>query len=195
MRVLISTGNLDKFREIVEIISLPEIEFLSLRDFGSDPPPETGLTLAQNARIKATHGFQVSGLLTLAEDTGLFVDALGGMPGVFSSRFAGPAATYRDNRLKLLEMLEGIPFEKRGACFTTIVCITRDGKDFAFVEGKVRGFITTEERGEGGFGYDPVFLYPQMGRTFAELPRCVKNQVSHRGRAFRSARDMLLKLL
>ncbi len=134
-------------------------------------------------------------MTTIAEDTGLCVDALAGMPGVFSSRFAGTGATYRDNRQKLLSLLEGVPFAERRAFFATVACLTADGRSFAFAEGRVEGFITTEERGHGGFGYDPVFLYPQMGKTFAELPPEVKNAISHRARAFMAARDILLRLL
>jgi len=195
VKVLLSTGNQDKLREISEIIFFPGLELLSLRDFGASGPEESGLTLAQNARIKAEYGFQLSGLPTLAEDTGLFVEALGGMPGVFSSRFAGPRATYRDNRQKLLSLLEGVPFARRRAWFVTVACLTTDGRSFSFTEGRVEGFITTKEQGRAGFGYDPVFLYPPMGRTFAELPPDVKNAVSHRGKALRMARELLRNAL
>lgn len=195
MRVLVATGNPDKFREISKIIAIPDLEIFSLKDLGIEGPEETGLTLRENARLKAEHGFRASGMTTIAEDTGLCVDALAGMPGVFSSRFAGPGATYRDNRQKLLSLLEGVPFAGRRAFFATVACLTSDGRSFAFAEGRVEGFVITEEHGQEGFGYDPVFLYPQMGRTFAELPPEVKNAVSHRARAFRAARDILLRLL
>jgi XTP/dITP diphosphohydrolase len=194
LRVLVATGNPDKLREVSEIIAFPGLEITSLNDLGVKGPDEIGLTLRENAWIKAGHGFRASGIPTVAEDTGLFVDALGGMPGVFSSRFAGPGATYGDNRQKLLSLLAGVPFEKRRAWFTTVACITTDGEDFTFVEGRVEGFITRGKQGEGIFGYDPVFLYPPMGRTFAELPPDVKNAISHRGKALRMAREILLKI-
>ncbi|MGC8893317.1 MAG: RdgB/HAM1 family non-canonical purine NTP pyrophosphatase [candidate division WOR-3 bacterium] len=191
MRILVATGNPDKFREINDILALAGHEIISLADLGIEGPEETGLTLMENARLKAEYGFRASGMTTIAEDTGLCVDALHGMPGVFSSRFAGPGATYRDNRQKLLSLLEGVPFSRRRARFTTIVCLTRNGKDLTFLEGWVEGFIIGQEQGEAGFGYDPVFLYPPMGRTFAELPPEVKNAVSHRAKAFRMAREVL----
>lgn len=195
MQVLVATGNPDKLHEISGIISFPGLEITSLLDHGISGPEETGLTLKENALIKAKHGFRTSGITTIAEDTGLCVEALAGMPGVFSSRFAGPGATYRDNRLKLLELLADIPLEKRRAWFITVVCITRDGEYFVFAEGRVEGFITTKEQGDGGFGYDPVFLYPPMGRTFAELLPGVKNLVSHRGKAFRMAKEILMGIM
>jgi len=191
LRVLVATGNPDKLREVSEIIAFPGLEITSLNDLGVKGPEETSLTLRENAWIKATHGFRVSGIPTVAEDTGLFVDALGGMPGVFSSRFAGPGATYGDNRQKLLSLLEGVPFEKRRAWFTTVACLTRNGEDFTFVEARAEGFITREEQGKSGFGYDPVFLYAPMGRTFAELPPEVKNRISHRAKAFRIMKEII----
>jgi len=192
LRVLVATGNPDKFREIVDIISFPGLEVISLRDMGAEGPAETGLTLTENARLKAEHGFRASGMTTIAEDTGLCVEALSGMPGVFSSRFAGPVSTYKDNRQKLLSLLEGVPFARRRAWFVTVACLTRDGRSFSFAEGRVEGFIITKEQGQGGFGYDPVFLYPPMGRTFAELPPEVKNAVSHRAKALRMLKELII---
>lgn len=191
MEIFVATGNPDKLREVSEIISFPGLEIISLADLGIRGPDETGLTLRENAQIKTHHGFRVSGIPAVSEDTGLFVDAIGGMPGVFSSRFAGPGATYQDNRQKLLSLLKGVPFEKRRACFTTVACFTRNGRDFIFTEARAEGFITRVEQGESGFGYDPVFLYPPMGRTFAELPPRVKNRISHRAKAFLVMKEIL----
>ncbi len=191
MRVLVATGNPDKFREISEIVFFPGLELISLKDIGIEGPEETGLTLMENARLKAEHGFSAYGITTIAEDTGLCVDALSGMPGVFSSRFAGPGATYRDNRQKLLALIKGVPFARRRAWFVTVACLTTNGVDFAFADARVEGFITAQEHGQAGFGYDPVFLYPPMGRTFAELSPEVKNTISHRAKAFSIVKEML----
>jgi len=193
LRLLLATGNPDKVSEIEKILDVPEIELLSLSEMGIELPPETGLTLFENALIKARHGFAASGLPTAAEDTGLFVDALGGMPGVFSSRFAGPGASYADNRQKLTAALRDFPFERRRARFVAVVAFTADGESFRRFDGVVEGFITRHDQGQGGFGYDPVFLYPPMGRTFAEIPRELKNRISHRAKAFAQLKEFLLE--
>ncbi len=187
-KLVLATFNKDKIREISKIFE--GFELLALRDFGAEPPQEDGLTLLENALKKARSAFEATGIPSMADDTGLFVEELGGMPGVFSARFAGPGASYEDNWRKLLELLEGVPLPRRRARFRT-VAVYFDGERVIKAAGEVWGFITEEPRGEGGFGYDPVFLYPPMGRTFAEMPLEAKNAVSHRGRAFRLLRRLL----
>lgn len=190
--LLIATGNPDKLREIREILKDLPVELKSLGDLGLESPEETGLTLVENALIKARYGFERTGLPTLAEDTGLVVPALHGMPGVFSSRFAGEQATYADNRRKLLALMEGV--SDRRAAFVSVVAFV-DGRQEALFEGKVEGWIAREERGEGGFGYDPVFIYPPWGLSFAEIPLAWKNRISHRRRAWASSRYFLNRMI
>ena len=169
------------------------IELVGFADMGISSPEETGLTLRQNAMIKASHGFKATGLPTAAEDTGLFVDGLDGMPGVFSARFAGPGASYQDNRRALLHQLKGLGPEKRRARFAAVVAFTENGRDFRFFRGEIEGFICDRERGDSGFGYDPVFVYPPMGRTLAQLEPEIKNKISHRAKVFAEFRRFLLE--
>lgn len=190
--LLIATGNLDKFREIQEILNDLPFSFVSLKDQGLSSPEETGLTLQENAFLKAWHGFQATGLPTLAEDTGLVVPALHGMPGVFSSRFAGPQATYEENRKKLLDMMKSL--SDRRAMFVSVVAYV-DAHTQRFFEGRVEGWIADQERGTHGFGYDPIFIYPPWGLTFAEVPLNWKNRVSHRYRAWDIAKKFMVDAL
>jgi len=186
LKWIIASRNRDKLQEIKKLFSSLEIQFLSLLDFPNfEEIKEEGYVFAENAVIKAKKVFEALRYPTIADDSGLVVDALYGMPGVFSSRFAGEEATYRDNRKKLLNMLEGLPFHKRRAKFVCVVAFVNVKGEVFIEEGEVEGFITEYERGEGGFGYDPIFLYPPLGRTFSEIPLEIKNRISHRGIAFR----------
>ena len=144
-------------------------------------------TLVGNARLKAVALVEATGLPSVADDTGLEVDALGGAPGVYTARFAGEEATYADNRQKLLIELAGVPAAERGAAFRTVALVRwPDGRELA-VEGVCPGTIATEERGDRGFGYDPVFVPTEGdGRTFSEMSEDEKHEISHRGRAFRA---------
>ena len=180
----VATGNRDKVREIGDLLAPVCREIVSARGFpGFISPEETGVTLAENARIKAEAFHRLSGLPALADDTGLFVEALDGAPGVFSSRFAGPGATYQDNVHLLLEKLSGIPREQRGAEFRTVICLCT-ARGCRFFEGVCPGEILAAPRGpEGAFGYDPVFLPRGFARVFAEMPLWEKNRISHRGLA------------
>lgn len=154
-----------------------------LSDFSTYPEPdETEDSLAGNALIKARAGFSHTGLLTLADDTGLEIDALGSKPGVYSSRFAGPDCSYQDNVDKVLLEMRGIPWEKRTARFKCVMALVDDEKEIWW-EGCVDGYITEHPRGTGGFGYDPIFYLPELDVTFAEVSVEVKNRHSHRGRA------------
>jgi XTP/dITP diphosphohydrolase len=159
------------------------------------PVAETGATLEDNARLKAEDASACTGLWALADDTGLLVDALDGEPGVFSSRYSGPGATYASNRRRLLERMLRVPAGKRGARFETVIAVARPGEETLLARGWVEGEILTEEKGEGGFGYDAVFYHPPSRRSLAELTMQEKNAISHRGRAVLEARALLLKVL
>jgi XTP/dITP diphosphohydrolase len=193
LKLVLATANPDKAREITDVLrdaGLP-IELLP-RPADVDEVEETGATLEENARLKAVALCDATGLPALADDTGLAVDALGGAPGVRSARFAGDDVTYADNVAKLLEVLREVPPAERQARFAT-VAIARfpDGREVAAI-GTVEGTIATEARGDGGFGYDPVFTPDEGdGRTFAEMSAAEKHRVSHRGRAFRTLADGL----
>ena len=193
--LLLATGNKHKLDELSSLFQDLPYELVSPSEIGiDDKVDEAGSSLEENARLKAVTFATSSCLLTLADDSGLEVEALGGEPGVFSSRYAGENATDA-NRVKfLLSKLKGIPEEKRQAKFRCVIAVAvPDGKVELFA-GECRGIITFEPRGEGGFGYDPIFYLPQFGKTMAELPPEVKNRVSHRGQAAARARSLLLKL-
>jgi XTP/dITP diphosphohydrolase len=196
-RFVLATANPDKAAEITRI----------LRDAGApvelEPRPahvpdveETGATLEANARLKAVGLATATGLPAIADDTGLEVDALGGAPGVYSARFAGPDATYADNCILLLRRLEGVPAARRTARFATVALAHwPDGREAAAL-GTVEGTIAETARGDGGFGYDPVFVPLEGdGRTFAEMSAAEKHAISHRGRAFRTLADGLNVML
>lgn len=144
---------------------------------------ETGSTFEENALLKARHYHSLTGEPVIADDSGLEVDALGGRPGLYSARYGGPEATDAGRVTKLLDEMKGVEPEKRGARFVCAAAIVWDGGERVFVE-EARGEIIESPRGQGGFGYDPVFHYPPLGRTFAELSSEEKSAVSHRGRAF-----------
>ena len=198
LRFVLATANPDKAREIVEVLgaALGEVSEgieIEPRDPSVPEVEETGATLEENARIKAQAICSATDQPAIADDTGLEVDALGGAPGVRSARFAGEGATYGDNVEELLRRLVGVEGSARSARFAT-VAIARwpDGREVAAF-GAVEGTIAEAPRGDGGFGYDPVFVPTECdGRTFAELSAAEKQAVSHRGRAFRSLADGLL---
>jgi XTP/dITP diphosphohydrolase len=182
-------GKLNEMRQLVE--GLP-FRVVGPQELGlHEAPDETGETFVENATIKALAYARLSGLLTVADDSGLSVDALGGAPGLYSSRFGGEGASDLDRNRLLLEKLRGVPPERRGARFTSAVAVAR-GRDVLFqVEESVHGAIAEEMRGANGFGYDPLFFYPPFGRTFGEVPRPEKDRVSHRGKAFARLREFL----
>ena len=193
MKFVLATANPDKAREISEVLRGAGVAVdLLPRPQDIADVDETGDTLEDNARLKAVALCAATGLPSLADDTGLEVDALGGAPGVRSARFAGDNATYADNVAKLLEVLTDVGAAERTARFAT-VAIARfpDGREIAAV-GTVEGLITADAHGEGGFGYDPVFAPVEGdGRTFAEMSPVEKHAVSHRGHAFRTLADGL----
>ena len=196
MKVVVATMNADKLRELGELLGLPSLELVSLRDIvGAQTPEETGASLLDNARIKARAATAFTGLPAIADDTGLEVDALGGRPGVNAARYAGPDATYADNVQKLLRELDGVPLVRRTARFRT-VCVAHfpTGKE-RFGEGVLEGRIVEAPRGQYGFGYDPVFEVSDRRRTLAEMSPTEKNRISHRARATRALRASLLLLV
>jgi XTP/dITP diphosphohydrolase len=191
--VVLGTKNPHKTREIREILTgLP----LDLRPLpaGVREIDERGGTLEENAKLKATGYARALGETVLADDTGLFVDALSGSPGVRSARYAGDHAKDSDNRARLLAALRGVPDARRSARFRCIVALARPGELLGTFEGVLEGRILDRERGSHGFGYDPLFFLPSHGCTLAELPPAAKNEVSHRARALSQARRLLLEL-
>ena len=169
------------------------VDVITLKDFPHiDEIPETGQTLLENAFIKAKTVFNETGLPSLADDTGLEIDALSGEPGVYSARYAGENASYLDNCAKVLSKLDGVRPEDRTARFRTIMAFV--GKDKKFhCEGSVNGLIIDEMIGHNGFGYDPIFYHPKLEKTFAELKKDEKNSISHRGIALRNFCEILKK--
>lgn len=190
-----ATNNQAKVGEYKSLLSNLPFELVTLVDLGiTIRVSEVGESLEENARLKATLFAAKSHLVALADDSGLEVDALNGEPGPLSARYAGDGASDRDKVSYLLSRLEGVPWEKRTARFRCVIAIaTPDGK-VEICSGERRGFITFEPKGEHGFGYDPVFYLPELGKTMAELPLEIKNQVSHRGQAARKAYKVLEKL-
>ena len=179
--VLIATGNRGKLREL-ELLLNPYVDKVySLADFPDVAPAvEDGSTFAENAIKKATAAAHATGKPSLADDSGLVVEALDGVPGVFSARFAGEGATDAQNNAKLLQMMAGIPAGARKASFRCAAALCIPGKEPVVFEGEVKGVVLEAPRGTEGFGYDPLFLVPEYGKTLAELPLEVKNRISHR---------------
>lgn len=195
MELVLATRNPGKVRELSQMLAPLGYEVVSLDRYPGVPEiVEDGATFKDNAVKKAATVARHTGRLALADDSGLEVDYLGGAPGVHSARFAGEGHNDRANNEKLLNLLSGVPAEKRSARFRCVVAVaTPDGRVFT-AEGTCEGVITTEPRGEGGFGYDPLFLVPEYGKTFGELEPAVKNRISHRGRALALAREILAGL-
>jgi XTP/dITP diphosphohydrolase len=193
--LLLASQNPGKLNEMRILVKGLPFRVVGPREVGiEEAPAETGTTFLENATLKALYYARRSGLLTAADDSGISVDALGGGPGLHSSRFGGEGANDRDRNRLLLEKLRGVPPEKRGAHFTSAVVLARDGEVLFQAQEEVHGFIAAETRGPSGFGYDPLFFYPPYGRTFGEVSREEKDRVSHRGKAFARLRDFLESL-
>ena len=191
MRVVLATANPDKARELEAILGPAGLE-VQLRPEGLDDVEETGSTLEENAGLKAAFVAHATGLAAIGDDTGLFVDALGGAPGIYSARYAGAGATYADNVAKLLGALGSVAPPRRARFETAAVLVAPDGRRLATL-GTVHGEITTAPRGDNGFGYDPVFVPDGCGgRTMAELDDDEKRAISHRGRALRAMAEALV---
>ena len=193
--IVISSRNKEKKRELKALLRGLRIKVLDLNDYpGAPDVKETGKTFEANARLKALKIAKYTKRLTLADDSGLVVNALGGRPGVRSARFAGNKAAYEENNLKLLKLLEGAPGNKRGAKFVSVVAIADHCGIIGAVRGECSGRITSSPKGTNGFGYDPVFFSPKLGKTFAELSASQKNSISHRGRALKKACAVIRRL-
>ncbi len=190
--IVMASGNAGKLKEIARILEGLNVEVVPQSDFDVEEAEETGTTFVENALIKARHAAAATGLAAIADDSGLAVDALQGAPGVYSARYSGADATDERNIDKLLEALRDVPEAQRGAAFHCVACfVLPDSADATIAEGEWRGSILQARRGDGGFGYDPVFLDPQSGATAAELPAAEKNARSHRGKALRQLQELL----
>ena len=195
MKLIIATHNSDKEKELKSVLDDFPVEVMSLDQFPEiGEIEETGSTLYENAKLKAVTVNKITNLPCLGDDTGLEVDALNGAPGVYSSRYAGENVSYEDNVMKLLRELRSTPSEKRTARFRTIIFYT-DGDRELYTHGEIKGYITEEQRGKNGFGYDPVFYIPEVKKTMAELTSAEKNKLSHRGQAMRKFRKLLLDFI
>ena len=192
-RYVVATFNRHKAAELHALLELPGVLLVPLSDWpDAEAPEEHGATLLENARVKARAAVAFTGLPAIADDTGLEVDALGGAPGVHAARHSGPGATYASNVAKLLRELTGVPAAKRTARFRT-VCVAAwpDGRE-QHAEGALEGTIAEAPRGAHGFGYDPVFVPAGGTRTYAELTDAEKNAISHRAKAVRALRELLV---
>jgi len=195
MKIILATHNRDKEKELQNSLQGINIEICSLFDFPEiGDIEETGTTLLENSLLKARTVFNITGIPTIADDTGLEVDFLDGAPGVYSARYAGNNVSYQDNVNKLLIELDGVPHEKRKAKFRTVVTYI-DKNDELWTEGHIDGIISESIIGDGGFGYDPIFFVPHIGKTFAELSSAEKNKISHRGIALQKLRKILINVL
>jgi XTP/dITP diphosphohydrolase len=194
--VVLATRNQHKVQEIQALLADLPIHLLSLADFPDLPDViEDGSTCQENAVKKARETAAGTGHWALADDTGLEVAALGGRPGVYAARYAGEDATYADNCEKLLEELKHIPVERRRARFLTVMALADPKGQTEVVEGELQGQISEKFYGSQGFGYDPVFYVPKAHKTLAEMTLTEKNELSHRGQALRSAKDLLKRRL
>jgi XTP/dITP diphosphohydrolase len=194
--VVIGTRNAKKLREIQQILEGLRVELRTLRDYPDAPEvEETGATFEENAIRKATALADALGEWVMADDSGLEVEALGGRPGVMSARYAGADQDDARNIVRVLAEMKDIPPSRRAARFRCVIALAAPGRLLFTARGMCAGRLISAPRGENGFGYDPIFLFPEFGKTFAELESPVKHQVSHRGRALRNFRDRLESLL
>ncbi|MGN6225140.1 RdgB/HAM1 family non-canonical purine NTP pyrophosphatase [Pseudoxanthomonas sp.] len=193
MKLVLASSNAGKLEELRHLLADTDIELIAQSDLGVTDADETATTFVENALIKARHASRVTGLPALADDSGICVDALNGAPGLYSARYAGEHGNASRNIDKLLDALEDVPDEQRGAHFYCVLVLLHHADDPQplIVEGEWRGRILRERRGSGGHGYDPVFLDPELGRSAAELEASLKNRISHRGRALAALRERL----
>jgi XTP/dITP diphosphohydrolase len=193
VRILLASSNSGKLREYRELAAGTALEIELLRDFQNLPAfDESAPTFAENSAGKALHYSRFTAEMVLADDSGLVVPALGGAPGVHSARYAGPDATSADRVQKLLHEMDGKRRDERRARFVCVISIARQGRALAVVSDHAEGVIASEPRGANGFGYDPVFCFPDGRRTYAEISAEEKNLYSHRGRAFRKLVELPL---
>jgi len=195
LEIVLATRNRDKIREIKKMLNGIDVRLLSLDDFPGCPRVvEDGETLEANAKKKALVVSQYTKKLSLAEDTGLEVEALSGAPGIHSARFAGDNVTYEDNNKKLLKLMEKLSLGERRARFRCVAVLAKPDGGVVTCEGVCEGIIAFEMKGESGFGYDPLFLLPEYGKTFAELGEEMKNKISHRARALAKIKKIINNL-
>lgn len=193
-KLVLATHNPNKKTEMNAVLSDLGLDVIGLDQYpGIEDIPENGTTLLENAMIKAHTVHLKTGLPALSDDTGLEVDALHGAPGVYSARFAGEDSTYQDNVQKLLSLMEGVPKLNRTARFRTVIALV-NGDTELWTEGIIEGLITREERGTGGFGYDPIFEEYDTKKTFSEMSSAEKNKISHRALALQKMRKELLTI-
>lgn len=192
--LVIATTNKGKLKEIRELLSGLSIKVTSLQDYpGAPEVVEDGKTFRQNAAKKALTIAEFTGQMTMGEDSGLEVKALGNAPGIFSARFSGPGATDKKNNLKLLRSLRGVADDERQAGYRCCAVIAHKGKVLFVAQGRCAGTIALRSKGSNGFGYDPLFFLPQFGQTFGELDPAIKAKISHRAKALRKIRKYLLE--
>lgn len=190
MRVVLASNNKNKLREMAQILKPFGMEVISQRDAGADfEVEESGTTFRENAETKASAVYEKLHMPVIADDSGLVVDALGGAPGVYSHRFAGENASDKDRSLKVLNELKNVPDSERSARFICEICYIDENGEKHFFSGSCEGFIGKEERGENGFGYDPIFCVGD--KTLAEMTDDEKNKISHRGNALRLFNEYL----
>ena len=192
VKLLIATHNPGKIEEYEELLAGLALELTYPAQEGLDiEVAETGASFAENARLKAAAYARASGLVALADDSGLEVDALGGEPGIHSARYAGTGASDKERYRLLLEKLREVPWEERTARFRCVIAVATPGGQVHTAEGICEGIIAFAPKGEHGFGYDPVFYLQEYGKTMADLPPETKNKISHRARAVQRAREIL----
>ena len=193
--IVLATQNRDKREELQEALSEFTVKILSLNDFPFiGEIEEVGQTLQENSMIKAKTVHNLTQLPVIADDTGLEVEALNGAPGIYSARYAGEDVTYEDNVNKLLSEMENIPLENRKAQFRTVISFVDKDREL-WTEGRIKGIIGESAKGKNGFGYDPVFFVPELGKTFSELSIGEKNRISHRGLAMKKFRILLREFI
>ncbi|AKU50818.1 RdgB/HAM1 family non-canonical purine NTP pyrophosphatase [Xanthomonas arboricola] len=192
-QLVLASGNAGKLEELRAMLADLPLRIVAQGELGVDDVPETGLTFVENALIKARHASAVTGLPALADDSGLIVDALGGAPGLYSARYAGSPTDAKANNAKLLDAMRAVPAERRSARFYAVIVLLRHPEDPQplIAEGSWEGVITTEPRGAGGFGYNPVFLDPVHGLTAAQMDTALKNRLSHRAVALATLQHKL----
>ncbi|QDH71672.1 RdgB/HAM1 family non-canonical purine NTP pyrophosphatase [Marilutibacter alkalisoli] len=193
-RIVVASGNPGKLAEFNQLLGGSGVEFIAQGELGVEDIEETGLSFVENALLKARHAARVTGLPALADDSGICVDALDGAPGLYSARYAGEPSDAKRNIEKLLAKLAGLPDHRRGAHFHCTLVLLRHPIDPRplVAEGEWHGRILEAPRGDGGFGYDPVFFDPGLGKAAAELPPEVKNRISHRGLALAELKKRLV---
>jgi XTP/dITP diphosphohydrolase len=193
-KLLLATNNQGKLREYGMLLQGLSYELVTLAEAGVGQVSEDGKSLEENAELKARVCAEQSHLLTLADDSGLEVDALGGEPGPLSARYAGEGASDSERIAYLLSRIGDVPWSERSARFRCVIAVATPAGEVELCSGECPGYITFEPRGEQGFGYDPIFYLPELSRTMAELPLATKNRVSHRGQAARKAYQVLARL-